>query len=65
MMITNHLLDAKYEAQRRLAEQAGHDLKKYPEIYQRIFEKLEKKYGRKLQYTRQTPVANSKQSVLT
>jgi hypothetical protein len=58
-MITNPLLEAKYEAQRRLAEQAGHDLRKYPEIYPQIFEKLEKKYGRKLRYIQNSPTLKS------
>ena len=61
-MITNPLLEAKYEAQRRLSEQADHDLQKYPEIYQHIFEKLEQKYGRKFRYARNMPPLKSSDS---
>lgn len=51
-MLTNHLLEAKYESQRYLAELTEHDLRKYPEIYQRILAKLEEKYGRKFRYAK-------------
>ena len=53
-MIKNQLLEAKYEAQRRLSEQSGHDLRKYPEIYNRTIQKLEEQYGRKFQYSEKT-----------
>ncbi len=49
-MITNDLLQAKYEAQRRLDEAAEHDLTRYIENAHKIALETEKKYGLTFKY---------------
>jgi hypothetical protein len=49
-MITNHLLEAKYEAQRRLTEEVDYDLQRYSEnAHQRVLE-VEQEYQVKFTY---------------
>ncbi|MBN1873882.1 MAG: hypothetical protein JXA33_06600 [Anaerolineae bacterium] len=49
-MLTNELLEAKYRAQRALAEQGGDDLNTYVEHVQRMVREVEQKYGIKFHY---------------
>jgi len=44
-MITNHLLKEKEHVQKKLYDEAGHDLKKYAAKTHEIVEETEKKYG--------------------
>ncbi len=56
-MITNHLLEAKYRAQRRLAEEAGYDLQKYSDnAHQRVLQ-VEQEYRIKFTYAEPKPQA--------
>jgi len=49
-MITNHLLEETYHAQKRLVEKSGYDMKKYSEIIHKIALETQEKYGIKLKY---------------
>jgi hypothetical protein len=51
-MITNELLEAKYQAQRILAEQGGQDLRSYVQHVHQIVQHTERKYGLKFRYGR-------------
>ncbi len=51
-MLTNELLEAKYRAQRALAEQGGDDLHSYAQNVHRIVQGAERKYGLKFRYRR-------------
>ncbi len=58
-MITNHLLEAKYKAQRRLTEEAGYDLQRYSEnAHQRVLE-VEQEYHVKFIYAEPEPQARA------
>jgi hypothetical protein len=56
-MLTNELLEAKYRAQRALAEQSGDDLHAYAENAQRIVRDIERKHGLKFRYRRSKTAA--------
>lgn len=58
-MLTNELLEAKYCAQRALAEQSGDDLHAYAQNVNRIVQDVERKYGLKFRYRRGTAIASS------
>ena len=49
-MITNHLLEAKYQIQKQLAAESGHDIRTYIKNVHKIVEESEKKYGLKFKY---------------
>jgi len=49
-MITNHLLEDKYRAQKRLAEEADHDIHRYFENVNRIVAETEEQYGVRFKY---------------
>ncbi len=49
-MITNPLLQAKYEAQMRLDEKANHDIKRYVANSQQTVWELAQKYGLTIRY---------------
>jgi len=49
-MITTPLLEEIYNTQKRLDEEAQHDLNKYIENSQKIVLEVEKKYGIKFKY---------------
>ncbi len=49
-MVTNELLEAKYQAQRRLNEQAGRDLRAYAKKVHEVVQAVEKKHGLKFRY---------------
>jgi len=49
-MLTNELLEAKYRAQRALADQGGDDLHKYAQNVHRIVRDVEQKHGLKFRY---------------
>lgn len=49
-MISNHLLEAKYEAQKQLELESGHNLKKYVHITSQIVKEVENEYGLKFKY---------------
>ncbi len=49
-MITNPLLETKYETQKKLAQRTNRDLRKYIEIYRRTRVEIEKKYSLKFRY---------------
>lgn len=49
-MITTPLLEEIYNTQKRLDEEAQHDLNKYIENSQKIVLEVEKKYGLKFKY---------------
>lgn len=51
-MITNELLEAKYQAQRILAEQGGQDLRSYAQHVHQVVQHTERKYGLKFRYGR-------------
>ncbi len=50
LMLTNPLLQAKYEAQMRLDKEANHDLKQYVENSHRKVAELARKYGFTIRY---------------
>ncbi len=49
-MLTNELLEAKYRAQRALADQGGDDLHEYAQNVHRIVRDAERKHGLKFRY---------------
>jgi hypothetical protein len=49
-MLTNELLEAKYRAQRALANQGGDDLREYAQNVHRIVREVERKQGLKFRY---------------
>jgi hypothetical protein len=49
-MLTNPLLQAKYEAQMRLDEKANHDIKRYVENSRQAVLELASKYGLTIRY---------------
>ena len=49
-MLTNELLEAKYRAQRALADQGGDDLHEYAQNLHRIVRDAERKHGLKFRY---------------
>ncbi len=49
-MLTNELLEAKYRAQRALADQGGDDLHAYAQNVHRIVRDAERKHGLKFRY---------------
>ncbi len=49
-MLTNPLLQAKYDAQIRLDKEANHDIKQYVENSHRNVAELARKYGLKIRY---------------
>ncbi|TAN49640.1 MAG: hypothetical protein EPN21_11155 [Methylococcaceae bacterium] len=49
-MITNPLLEAKYNIQKQLDEAAQHDIAEYAINSRRIIEEIEKKYRVKFNY---------------
>jgi len=49
-MITNELLQMKYDTQKRQDEEAQHDLKRYVEITHRNVQEAALKYGITLKY---------------
>ncbi len=51
-MITNPLLEAKYEAQKRLALETNHDLQNYNEIFKRTRLEIKRKYGLTFRYAK-------------
>lgn len=51
-MITNELLEAKYQAQRVLAEQGGPDLRSYAQHVHQIVRRTERQYGLRFRYGR-------------
>ena len=51
-MITNELLEEKYQAQRLLAEQGGDDLDSYVQHVHQVVLSTERKYGLKFRYVR-------------
>ena len=51
-MLTNELLEAKYRAQRALADQGGGDLHVYAQNIRRIVRDAERKHGLKFRYRR-------------
>ncbi len=58
-MLTNELLEAKYRAQRDLAEQGGDDLHTYAQNVHRIVQDVERKHGLKFRYRRGKPAASA------
>ncbi len=49
-MLTNELLEAKYRAQRALADQGGDDLHEYAQNLHRIVRDAERKHGLRFRY---------------
>ena len=49
-MLTNELLEAKYRAQRALADQGGDDWREYAQNVHRIVREVERKHGLKFRY---------------
>jgi len=49
-MLTNELLEARYRAQRALADQGGDDLHAYAQNIHRIVRDAERKHGLKFRY---------------
>ncbi len=49
-MITTPLLEEIYKTQKRLDEEAQHDIEKYIENSQKMVLEIEKKYGLKFNY---------------
>jgi len=49
-MITTPLLEEIYNTQKRLDEEAQHDIEKYVENSQKMMLEIEKKYGLKFKY---------------
>ena len=49
-MLTNELLEAKYRAQRALADQGGDDWREYAQNVHRIVREVERKQGLKFRY---------------
>ncbi len=49
-MITNELLQMKYDTQRKQDQEAGHDLKRYVEITHRNVQETALRYGITLKY---------------
>jgi len=58
-MLTNELLEAKYRAQRALAEQSGDDLHTYAQNIHRIVRDVERKHGLKFRYRRSKTAASA------
>ena len=58
-MLTNELLEAKYRAQRALAEQGGDDLHTYAQNVHRIVRDVERQHGLKFRYRRDKKMASS------
>jgi hypothetical protein len=58
-MLTNELLEAKYRAQRALAEQGGNDLRTYAQHVHRIVRDVERQHGLKFRYRRGKKMASS------
>ncbi|MGR3218897.1 MAG: hypothetical protein ACUZ8H_03645 [Candidatus Anammoxibacter sp.] len=50
-MLTNHLLKEKEHVQKKLYDEAGHDLKKYVEKTDEIVKETEKKYSLNFNYS--------------
>jgi len=51
-MLTNELLEAKYQAQRVLAEQGGQDLRSYAQHVHQVVRRTERQYGLRFRYGR-------------
>ena len=51
-MLTNELLEAKYQAQRVLAEQGGPDLRSYAQHVHQVVRRTERQYGLQFRYGR-------------
>jgi hypothetical protein len=49
-MMTNPLLEAKYQVQKRLDEEAQHDIREYAKNSHRIVSEIEQAYGIKFKY---------------
>nr|VFK13906.1 MAG: hypothetical protein BECKLPF1236B_GA0070989_105321 [Candidatus Kentron sp. LPFa]VFK66197.1 MAG: hypothetical protein BECKUNK1418G_GA0071005_108216 [Candidatus Kentron sp. UNK]VFK71808.1 MAG: hypothetical protein BECKUNK1418H_GA0071006_108216 [Candidatus Kentron sp. UNK] len=49
-MITSPILQEKYRVQRKLAEEAGYDVRKHFELCRKIVAETEAEYGLKFKY---------------
>nr|VFK80613.1 MAG: hypothetical protein BECKSD772D_GA0070982_113311 [Candidatus Kentron sp. SD] len=49
-MITSPILEEKYRVQKKLAEEAGYDVRKYTELCRKIVAEAEAEYGLKFKY---------------
>jgi hypothetical protein len=54
-MPVNELLEEKWETQRKMAEKAGHDVKKLLDNAEETVEEMVKELGLKLKYANRTP----------
>nr|VFK30696.1 MAG: hypothetical protein BECKMB1821G_GA0114241_106919 [Candidatus Kentron sp. MB]VFK34257.1 MAG: hypothetical protein BECKMB1821I_GA0114274_106618 [Candidatus Kentron sp. MB]VFK76617.1 MAG: hypothetical protein BECKMB1821H_GA0114242_106520 [Candidatus Kentron sp. MB] len=49
-MMTSPILEEKYRIQKKLAEEAGYDVRKYAELCRKIVAETEAEYGLKFKY---------------
>jgi len=55
-MITNEILEEKWRTQKRMAEEAGYNVRKYARNVHRTVEKLVEEHGLKLRYAKRKPL---------
>jgi hypothetical protein len=64
-MMTNPLLEAKYQVQKRLDEEARHDITEYAKNSHRIVSEIEAAYGIKFKYNEKANISAEEKHLLS